>query len=176
MFYPNTFMTKTATTHRHRGISLIENLIASTILATASLTVTYAVVAGQQQARASEERLHAVDLAEDLIDEILRQPYLDPNGDSELGPETGENTRADYDNADDYHDFLEDAGALQDALGVTYPPEYQAFFRRVTIIESTQSVSGLDDIDGIIVRVRVNDAAGTTPEALIVRFIPEYAP
>jgi len=72
---------------RRRGITLVETLIASTILASASLTVTYAVVAGQTQARSSESILRAVDLAEDLMDEILRLPYDDPNGASLPGPE-----------------------------------------------------------------------------------------
>jgi hypothetical protein len=168
--------TPVTTFRARRGISLVETLIASTILASASLTVTYAVVAGQQQARSSEDTLHAVDLAEDLIDEILRHPYDDPDGASDFGPETGETTRADFDNADDYHDYLEDAGTLRDAQGVAYPDEYQGFFRRVIVVASTQTVAGLDDIDGVVVRVRVNDVAGTNPEATIVRFIPEYAP
>ena len=101
------------------------------------------MVAGQSQARYSEDVLHAVDLAEDLMDEILRHPYDDPNGASDIGPETGENNRTDFDNNDDYHEYAEAANELVDLQGNLYPDDFQRFNRRVDVVASTQFVEGL---------------------------------
>lgn len=174
---PRTRPTKRGLSIGRRGITLVETLIASTILASASLTVTYAVVAGQSQVRASEDILRAVDLGEDLMDEILRLPYDDPNGASDPGPEDTENARTDFDNTDDYHGYVERANGVIDSQGDLYSTAYQGFIRRVSVTASTQFDAGLGvDIDGLIVRVFVNNTTGIKPIARVVRFVPEYAP
>src|SRR5580765_4297875 len=80
---------------RRRGITLIECVIALTILPLAVSAIAYAIVSGQ-------------------MEEILSQPYADPQGTVALGPDSGETSRLLYDNMDDYHGLSETADNVKD--------------------------------------------------------------
>ena len=114
-----------------RALTLVEGLLASALLAFAVAAVSQAVLAGQMQTVAALHHRRAVELAEALMDEILRLPYDDPGGPSTPGPEGGETDRSAFDNADDYHGFSETAGSLADAAGTVHPTPFQDFTRSV---------------------------------------------
>ena len=157
---------------RQPGLTLVEALIASVILAVAVAAVSHAVLAGQMQSYDALERLHAVQLAEGLVEEILRLPYNDPDGASNPGPEAGETSRGLYDNIDDFHGFTEAAGTLADATGTTYGSAFQGFSRSVTVAAGSETVTGFGAaITGVDITVTVQNAAGAT--WVVHQFYPE---
>lgn len=145
------------------GFTLVEVLMAAATLAFVVAAVSQAVVSGQSQTYDAIRQVRALALAEALIEEILSKPYVDPsNGSTTLGPESGESSRALYDNADDYHGLSETLGNCQDALGAAYPPAYSVFARSVTCAYTTKTAAGLGSFDGLMVTVTVTDDHGRT--------------
>lgn len=146
---------------RRRGLTLVEVVIAMTILAFAVLVIVQMVSAGQAQTYAALHDLRALSLAEAMLEEVVSLPFDDPDGASNAGPESGETSRALFDNADDFHGFTEDPGALADASGDLYPREYQAFTRSVRVVASTTNVAELGGaVTGQTITVTVIDASG----------------
>lgn len=157
---------------RQRGFTLTEVLIASAILSFATLAIVQAVSAGQTQTLDALKRARADALAETLLEEILSKPYADPQGDTSFGPDTGESTRSDFDNVDDYHNYSESAGGLADHAGDDYPIAYQSLNRSVSVVAVTNSVASLGgDHAGVQVTVTVSEPAGRT--WVVERFVPE---
>ena len=157
--------------HRGRGLTLVECLIALTILSVAVLAVSHAAATGQQQAHHADDAARAVRLARDLADEILSKPHTDPGGSAVFGPEPGETTRTQFDDADDYHNHAEAAGQLKDFTGAAYASADQLFTRDVTVTAGGQTVPALGvTVPGVTVTIRVQKAGGVKCE--INRFIP----
>jgi len=128
---------------RPTGFSLVEVLLASVILAIISICLTQAIVAGQQQSYNAVDTHRAAALADSLLERVLALPYNDPDGDSDPGPEDGEDAYTDFDNLDDYHGYSEDAGELIDPAGNAWPDAYQACARAVTVADETINVAAL---------------------------------
>ena len=105
----------------------MESLLASAILAFAIVAVSQAIVAGQMQTVDALQRTRAMELAEALMEEVLRLDYTDPDG-------PGESGRANYDDLQDFNGFSEAAGSLKDAPGVAYDVTYQGFSRSVSVV------------------------------------------
>lgn len=160
---------------RTRGLSLIEAMMAMAVLSVAVLAVNHAVVVGQSHTRAGGGSMRAMDLVADLMEEILALPYRDPDGSSSLGPETGELVRADFDNTDDFHTYVEVAGGLTDFAGNLLDSEAQAYGRSVSIVTANQFVTAFNTtITGLSVTVTVTDVNGQVWS--LTRFVPEFAP
>jgi hypothetical protein len=151
---------------RHKkALTLVEALMATLILATVAVAVTHAIVAGQMQVYDAGHRAAAMELAEALMDEVVRLPYQDPGGGAEAG-------RADFDNLGDYHGFTESAGSLTDVNGVAYAGKYQVFSRTISVVSASRSVAGFGaPFLGVNITVMVTDAAGTT--WALDQFVPE---
>lgn len=159
-----------------RGLTLVEAVIAMVILPVAVTAIALAVVAGQSQAVEAMRQARANMLAEALMDEILALPYGDPDGDPQgLGPESGETSRALYDNSDDYCGKSIDADAgnvVKDATGTSYPTAMQKFRRTVTCSNSPVTITGLvTAAAGLTVTVTVTQDGNTVTS--ITRFIRE---
>lgn len=105
-------MTRTGAQRGWQGFTLIESLLASAILVMTITAVTMPFTAAARNAQADARRTVAVDLAQEIMEEMLSQPFADPDGTSVLGPEIGESARADFDNIDDYHGYTEPAGTI----------------------------------------------------------------
>lgn len=157
-----------------QGFTLMEVLIASAILSFITLGIVQAVSAGQARTLDALKRSRAQALAEVLLEEILAKPYADPEGETTFGPDTGESSRADFDNIDDYHGYLESAGALADHAASVYPTDYQSLARSVSVVAVTNTVSDLGgDHGGVQVTVSVNEPNGRVWS--VERFVPEPA-
>lgn len=157
------------------GFTLMEVLFASAVLAVAVLAVCQAVAYGQMQTYEALHQMRAQALAEAMIEEVLAKPYADPGGDTTPGPDAGENARADFDAADDYHGFNEPPGAVADAAGALYAQPFQTFTRTVTAAYGPMTVTGFaNPINGLTVTVTVTDTRGTS--WTITRFRPEPVP
>ncbi len=97
---------------RPHGLTLMESLLAATVLAGATTSMLWPFVAGAQAQQEAQRQAVAACLAQELMEEILSKPFHDPQGPSAPGPEEGERTRAQFDNADDYHGYAEAAGEV----------------------------------------------------------------
>ncbi len=134
--------------------------MASAILAFAGVAVSQAVFAGQMQMADALHRARAVELAEALMEEVLRLGWSDPDGPGEVG-------RPNYDNLQDFSGFGETAGSLNDAVGVAYDTPFQAFSRSVSVVPANGgsgiSVTGFGGaLPGLMVTVTVQDGTGTS--------------
>jgi MSHA pilin protein MshD len=92
---------------RHRGLTLVEAMVAMVVVSVLLVAAMRAVGgAGLNQCK-SAERLTAAALADGLMAEILSKSYADPNQTPGFGPESGESARSLYDDVDDYNGYSE---------------------------------------------------------------------
>jgi len=115
-------------------------------------------------------RTRAMELAEALMEEVLRLAYVDPDGLGEVG-------RANFDNLQDFDGFSETAGTLSTADGTALGTPFQGFSRSVSVVPANAgngiSVTGFGNpLPGLIVTVTVTDVAGTTWELTRFRAQP----
>jgi len=99
------------------GFTLVEALTASVVLAVAMTAVTLPFASAARTEQDDLRRTLASALAEELMEEILTRPFLDPDGASVPGPEEGETSRNLFDNLDDYHGYAEPAGGILSGAG-----------------------------------------------------------
>lgn len=158
---------------RNAGFTLIEALIASAVLSFVVAALTQAIVAGQTQTQYALHAGRAVQLAEAMLEEVLSKPWTDPAGGSGLGPESGENARADFDDLDDYAGFTEDAGSLSDATGTPYADAFQSFERSVAVTSQNVDHATLGRRSGKLIVVSVAEPGGRA--WTVRRFVAESA-
>jgi MSHA pilin protein MshD len=105
--------------HRAAGATLIELIVSVVVI---SITVTGIMMVIARTAGSSGDpliRMQAIAIAESYMEEILAQALLDPAGGDVGAAEAGE-TRATFDDVTDYHNLLDDAGAVdQMGSGIT---------------------------------------------------------
>jgi len=151
---------------RRYALSLVEALFAAIILTVVVAAVSQALLAGQMQSYDAAHRARAIELAEALMEEIVRLPYEDPDSDGEL-------SRATFDDLDDF-DGYSDTGTLSDIAGTAYSSEYNVFTRTVTVTSDSETIAAFGTaISGLDITVTVEDAAGST--WTLRQFVPEPA-
>ena len=169
-------MRSASTVSRRGGFTLVEVMLASAVLAIAVVGLSQAIVSGQAQTYDGMHSARAVSLAEALMDEILAEPYVDLNGDTTPGPDTGETTRLSFDCIDDFNGYAESSGTLRDLGGTLYPELFQAFDRSVAVTYTTVNYPLLGgDRGGMHITVTVTDPGGGRTWTLD-RFIAEPQP
>ena len=115
-------------TRRHiRGLSLIEVLMAVAVLGIAMPPVVSLYREVAEQSVDDTQQGVAVAVAEALLEEITSKTFRDPETKKSFGPE--EDSRADYDDVDDYDGLLESPSQLMDG---TSPALYTSL---TTIVE-----------------------------------------
>lgn len=140
-----------------RAFTAFEALIAATILALITASVSGALMAGRQQSRNAEDTVYASMLARTLMEEVMRLPVTDPQGYTTFGPDPGETSRSLYDNVDDYHGFTDGPNNIADLAGNVYSSEYQPFVRSVTVAAVSTNPTGWNrTINGLLVTVTVS--------------------
>jgi len=133
------------------GFTLLEALLAAVILAMAITAITMPFTAAAQNEQIDARQTLAVNLAEEMMEEILSQPVDDPDGQSAPGPEKDEKSLSQFDNIDDY-DGLVETGGFGDA--VEDQAESAGLSRVVTV--SYVRVAGQDtDDEPAFIRVSV---------------------
>ncbi len=149
---------------RRTAFSLLEALIAAVLLLTVVLAISQALLAGQMQIYDAAHRARAIELAQALMEEVLRLPYTDPDGGSEAARDA-------FDNMDDFDGFAE-ASPLTNAAGSAYADPYQVFSRSVAVTPGSVNVSEFGGaIAGVTITVTVTDATGATWS--LQQFVPE---
>jgi MSHA pilin protein MshD len=89
---------------RHRGVTLIELIVAITIVAVAATTILGAIAAIASRSADAMMQQQAIAIAQAYLDEILQRWVVDPNG---TPPNTG---RGSWDLVDEYNGLV-DVGA-----------------------------------------------------------------
>ncbi len=149
--------------NRQHGVTLMETLIASAILTFAIAAITQSISAGQMQTYAAMHDLHGMSLVEAMMEEIQSLSYNDPQGDITVGPDTGETSRALFDNCDDFQGFSETAGNCADVAASPYGSQYADYSRTVSCVYGTMTVAELGGVvSGLTVTVTVTDTKGTS--------------
>ncbi len=153
---------------RRSGFTLIEAMIASTIVAVAVIGVAGLMASSAGQAQYAAETANAIALGRQLMEEIAAKPLIDPtDGSRTLGAEAGETSRTLFDNVDDYHGYLDATTAIKTATGDWYVlGDGQKYERRVRVQYLT-SPSGPADPNGDFALVTVTiTTPGATPVVL----------
>jgi len=149
------------------GFTLVEGLIAATVLAVAVVGIMGPVSASFQQRRFAQETLQATALLRQLMEEVISRPFVDPtDGSVNPGPEPDETARPAFDNIDDYHGYSDASDALRLLDGQTLALSGGRFQRQVSVTYraapgSTVSAPG----DFALVTVTVTTPGGHTVTA-----------
>src|SRR6476660_1423584 len=91
--------------NRCRGLTLIEVVAATMIVGLMAVAALNALAAATKSSNSIGNRAVAAGLADELMSEIMMQPYSDPDGASVFGHESAESTspRSAFDDVDDYN-------------------------------------------------------------------------
>ncbi|MCA9303865.1 MAG: hypothetical protein KC996_07075 [Phycisphaerales bacterium] len=94
-----------------RGFTMVETVLATLLVGTVLISTLSLVGPVMRTTELAQQQIIAQRLADELVDEIASQPFVDPSSsDSEdtLAPNTGERTsvRADFDDVDDYNGWI----------------------------------------------------------------------
>ena len=117
-------------TNPAHAFTLLESLLASSLLATAVVGIIVPFVAGAQNQRDDSRRTLATSLAQELMEEILTKSFNDQG----VGPETGENSRSSFNCINDYNNYTESAGHILDNCGnIVTDPAAVGLSRNVSV-------------------------------------------
>lgn len=95
------------------GFTMLEALIASSILSIAITGITLPFVAGQQHQREDANLTLATSLGQELMEEILSRDFSDQG----MGSEPDETNRGQYDCINDYNGYTEISGQITSNCG-----------------------------------------------------------
>lgn len=136
---------------RRRGFSLIESLIATTILGVVTLALASAMATAQKLSFEGQKRMLASIAASDLMAEF---------------------TTVAYEDLDTYDGRVEETGLMLTLDGHSYPDSFWTIGRRTTVAEETIWQEQLEiAIDGSMITVTTFDSEADL--AVVQLFIPE---
>ncbi|HMK86414.1 MAG TPA: prepilin-type N-terminal cleavage/methylation domain-containing protein [Steroidobacteraceae bacterium] len=138
---------------RHRGVTLIELVVAITVVAIAATTILAAIGAVASRSADAMMQQQAVAIAQAYLDEILQRWVVDPNG---TPPNTG---RGSWDLVDEYNGLV-DVGA-HDQFGNPIPA-----LAAYTVSVSTTQTSGLTGVPAASAR-RIDVTVSYSPSASV---------
>ena len=120
------------------GFTLIEIIIAIVVLSISLSIVSTLIVPAEQKSADQIHQVKAAELAQSLLNDISSRAFdhksdmtggrnrCDEPDDvtkpctTSLGPETGETSREDYNDVDDFHEYASNDDALDNSLGESY--------------------------------------------------------
>ena len=141
-------------THR-RGLSLVEVMLAVIIMATMLVAAFSAVGASAKSRIAQQESSFGLSLARQLLAEIMQTRYQDLIN-PVWGTETGETSRSQYDDVDDYDGYKELSGlTYADGTSITGTTGWKrkVFVDWVSITDPTSKVNTESGLKRIKVQV-----------------------
>src|SRR5689334_3918498 len=99
-------MHRRANLFRLRGLTLAESVVALFIVSLMIVAAMRGVGMAGKARLSQKDRAKGMALAEQLMSEIMQRRYADPGPSPVFGPESGQ-TRATYDDVDDYNNLVE---------------------------------------------------------------------
>jgi MSHA pilin protein MshD len=114
-------MTRQTARPTPRALSLIEVVASTMIVGMMAVATLNALGAATKSSDSIGNRAIAAGLADELMSEIVQQPYSDPDGSAVFGREGGESAspRSAFDDVDDYHNWTASPPQYRD--GTTIP-------------------------------------------------------
>ncbi len=103
----------TRLTRKPSGITLLETLLAALVLAMAVTAIIMPFTAAAQSTAQDARATLAVNLAQELMEEILATPFRDGDG-----TQDGETGRINWDDIGDYNNYVEGEGSIAGIDGV----------------------------------------------------------
>lgn len=114
-----------------RGVTLMESLIASVVLAVAVVGISGTLVATSQQAKEVDDSAIVNSLANALMEEVLAKPFTAPTTGDKGGWDTGNRSRSTYDNMADFHHYTDTSPFTSIGGRVLDPGTGNAYTREV---------------------------------------------
>lgn len=117
---------------RPRGVSLLEAVISSLIVATMLVAALSALASSTKAARIQADKCLGPNLARQLMAEVLQSRYREPTQKARFGPEPPEtaDSRAAWDDVDDYHQWSASPPQAKDGTRLTHADGWR---REVTV-------------------------------------------
>jgi hypothetical protein len=114
------------------GLTLVESVIATVVVGAMLVAALNTVGASRLSQFKTCQWTRGQNLATDLMVEIMRQAYEDPDGTPSFGCEAGEagTGRSSFDDADDYHGWIGAPPASEDGTAI---PGWSGWKRTVTV-------------------------------------------
>jgi prepilin-type N-terminal cleavage/methylation domain-containing protein len=106
---------------RRSGFTIVECVISTVIVAVMLVAVLQTLGASKRSQLSLVQSVQGQTLAQSLMTEILPREYEDPNGSSSLGLDAGETygIRTDYDDVDDYEDWVASPPRYEDGTSMS---------------------------------------------------------
>lgn len=102
-----------------RGFTLIETVLSTILVSVLLCAALSATIGARGGSVAAADRARALELAEELLAEIMQQAYVDPQTPTAAaGPDAGETSRGDYDDIDDYDGWKQSPPQDIDGLAI----------------------------------------------------------
>jgi type II secretory pathway pseudopilin PulG len=154
-----------------RALTLIEVVASSMIVSLMAVAALNALGAATKSANSIGNRAIAAGLADELMSEILMQPYSDPDGSATFGRESGESAspRSAFDDIDDYNGWNVSPPQYRDG---TVIPDRTNWRQRVTItrvIPATPSQTTNTDQGAKQIHVTIEYQNQTLADQIAVR-------
>jgi type II secretory pathway pseudopilin PulG len=126
------------------GYTLAESLIASVVLAIAIVAIAGTLAASYQQNNVRGNTTTAINLAQQLMEEIAAKPIALPVGQTNKpGWQQGQTDRRLYDTIDDYNGYADFSGSIQAANGSTINLSNGGSYQRSVSVQSGAVPAGL---------------------------------
>ncbi|GAB4383724.1 MAG: hypothetical protein Kow0022_04300 [Phycisphaerales bacterium] len=142
--------------HSRHGLTLVETVLSTIVVSVLLSGALTAAVSSRSVLAAADERALALQLADELMQEILQQAYVDPQTPTAPpGPDAGETSRADFDDVDDYADWTSTPATQRDG---TLIPGGEHVTQRVSLISMDKAAlipKAAMSTDFTVVRVEI---------------------
>ncbi len=147
--------------HHVRGLTLVEALVASTLLAVVAASATLPFASGMQHVNEAARLELAGFLGQAMMEEILARPFFTPDDRTPSpGPDAGK-TRDLFDNIDDFHGYAETPGDLRNYKNQPFTVEgAKDFWRDVSVEYISFPKQSAGEVH-VFVRIRVRVFSGT---------------
>ncbi|MEA2708341.1 MAG: hypothetical protein QOF78_942 [Phycisphaerales bacterium] len=156
------------------GYTLAESLIASVVLAIAIVGIAGTLAASYQQNTVRGNTTTALNLAQQLMEEIAAKPLELPVGQTnQPGWAQGQTDRRQYDTINDYHGYADLSGTIQSADGGTINLSDGGSYQRSVSVQSGAVPAGLtgpaNDFVMVTVTVKMPHQQTTSVSQLFTR-------
>ena len=158
---------------RSAGFTLIETVIAIVVIGIALAGIIGVIFNNVQEGARPFLETKGIELGQAMMDEILLKRFDEatplgggriPLAQINIGTETGESGRTDFDDVDDYNGYADGVSGepLQDELGNDISADFPGYSRSVTVdfFKPTGAPAGLDSKNYKRVRVQVTAPMG----------------
>jgi MSHA pilin protein MshD len=153
-----------------RGFSLVEAMVSAGIVGVMLVASVNLLSSAARTRVADSNRRSGIMLAQQLMSEVISQPYKDEGLVSGIlfGPELGELARTDFDDVDDYNNYTEKPP--KDNNGVVISG-FEGWTRTVKVkwVTPTTLAESLTDTGLVMIEVRVTDPRGVQTAVYALR-------